>query len=103
MPELDDFCAMLSPAMLLTVTLIGLVVGAIYLAQRHTAPINPPLQLFVAGEAFSIPLTVTRWLDGTAPARQAGLSVLWVLFCVAVWVGIKLRSKTFKAGAKGMQ
>ena len=71
--------------------IVGLFMGGVYLPEMRVRTFVGPLSVFVCGETFFLFVTVARYIDG-APTweRNIGTGILWAIFSLAMWVGLRL-------------
>ena len=87
----DAFSVLTVPTVLAALA-VGLFVGAIYLPEMRVRTVVGPLSMLVAGESFFMLVTVARYVDEASTwARNIGVGILWVVFCAAMWTGLRIQ------------
>lgn len=89
---MTDAFSVLTPATVTAALLVGMLLGALYLAEVQNHATGDPIVLLFAGIAFFILTAAARWVDDAPTwARNLGIGILWCIFCGASWVGLRLR------------
>ena len=85
-----DAVSVLSFPTVAATIVVGLFLGAVYLPEMRVRTFVGPLSMLVVGLVFFAFVTFARYIDA-APLwdRNMGTGVLWVIFCVAMWVGLR--------------
>ena len=89
---MPDAFSVITPPTVAASLLVGLLLGALYLAEVQNHATGDPIVLLFAGVAFFILTAAGRFVDA-APTweRNLGIAFLWCLFCGAAWIGLRLR------------
>ena len=89
---LADVMAPLTAQAIVATVFVGVLIGTLYLPEMRVRSLLAPVSMLVAGEAFFMLTTVARYVDGTANwARLIGFGLLWALYCITMWVGLRIR------------